>query len=120
MSLSSYRSGAARICCARFATIGDIVHIHSAVGEAVFELEGVQHRLLIMVGDGQESGSAGVGTVPFVDGTGGLTTDPRGRSLAVAFPAEAGPLTLDFNFAQNLQRPYTVFSPCPLPPPRRA
>jgi uncharacterized protein len=46
----------------------------------------------------------------------GLTTDPKGRSLQVAFPAEAGPLTLDFNYTQNLQRPYTAFAPCPLTP----
>jgi uncharacterized protein len=34
----------------------------------------------------------------------------------VAFPAEAGPPTLDLNYTQNLQRPYTAFAPCPLPP----
>jgi hypothetical protein len=59
---------------------------------------------------------AGSGTVLFTDGTSGLTTDPQGRSLPVAFPAGAGPLTLDFNYTQNLQRPYTAFAPCPLPP----
>ena len=52
----------------------------------------------------------------FTDGTSGLTTDPQGRSLPVAFPAGAGPVTLDFNYTQNLQRPYTAFAPCPLPP----
>jgi hypothetical protein len=38
----------------------------------------------------------------------------------VAFPAEAGPLTLDFNYTQNLQRPYTAFAPCPLPPAQKS
>ena len=42
--------------------------------------------------------------------------DPKGRALPVAFPAKAGPLTLDFNYTQNLQRPYTAFAPCPLSP----
>ncbi len=98
------------------ATIGDIVHTHLAVGEVVFTLDGAEHRLLVIARDGQQAGVAGTGTVLFTDGTNGLTTDPRGRSLPVAFPAGAGPLTLDFNYTQNLQRPYTAFAPCPLSP----
>jgi hypothetical protein len=98
------------------ATIGDIVHTHLAVGEVVFTLDGAEQRLLVIARDGQQAGVAGPGTVLFKDGTSGLTTDPQGRSLPVAFPAEAGPLTLDFNYTQNLQRPYTAFAPCPLPP----
>jgi uncharacterized protein (DUF1684 family) len=100
------------------ATIGDIVHTHLAVGEVVFTLDGVEQRLLVITRDGQQAGVAGTGTVLFKDGTSGLTTDPKGRSLQVAFPAEAGPLTLDFNYTQNLQRPYTEFAPCPLTPPQ--
>jgi uncharacterized protein (DUF1684 family) len=98
------------------ATIGGIVHTHLAVGEAVFTLDGAEQRLLVIARDGQQAGVAGAGTVLFTDRTSGLTTDPQGRSLAVAFPAGAGPLTLDFNYTQNLQRPYTAFAPCPLPP----
>jgi uncharacterized protein len=98
------------------ATIGDIVHTHLAVGEVVFALDGAEQRLLVIARDGQQAGVAGPGTVLFKDGTSGLTTDPKGRSLQVAFPAEEGPLTLDFNYTQNLQRPYTAFAPCPLPP----
>jgi uncharacterized protein len=98
------------------ATIGDITHTHLAVGEVVFTLDGAQQRLLVIARDGQQAGVAGTGTILFRDGTSSLTTDPKGRSLQVAFPAEAGPLTLDFNYTQNLQRPYTAFAPCPLPP----
>ncbi|HET6191633.1 MAG TPA: DUF1684 domain-containing protein [Trebonia sp.] len=98
------------------ATIGDIVHTHLAVGEVEFTLGGAEQRLLVIARDGQQAGVAGTGTVLFIDGTSGVTTDPKGRSLQVAFPAEAGPLTLDFNYTQNLQRPYTAFAPCPLPP----
>jgi uncharacterized protein len=98
------------------ATIGDIVHTHLAVGEVVFTLDGAEQRLLVIARDGQQAGVAGPGTILFKDGTNGLTTDPKGRSLPVSFPAEAGPLTLDFNYAQNLQRPYTAFAPCPLTP----
>ena len=98
------------------ATIGGIVHTHLAVGEVVFTLDGAGQRLLVIARDGQRAGVAGPGTLLFVDGTSGLTTDPRGRALPVEFPAEAGPLTLDFNYTQNLQRPYTAFAPCPLTP----
>jgi uncharacterized protein (DUF1684 family) len=98
------------------ATIGGIVHTHGAVGEVVFTLDGAEYRLLVIARDGQQAGQDGSGTILFKDGTSGLTTDPQGRSLPVAFPAAAGPLTLDFNDAQNLQRPYTEFAPCPLPP----
>lgn len=98
------------------ATMGDIVHIHLVVGEVVFTLDGTEQRLVVIARDGQQAGVAGTGTVLFKDGTSGLTTDPKGRSLQVAFPAAAGPLTLDFNYTQNLQRPYTAFAPCPLPP----
>lgn len=98
------------------ATIGDIVHTHLAVGEVEFTLDGARQRLLVLARDGQQAGVAGPGTLLFTDGTSGLTTDPQGRSLQIEFPAEAGPLTLDFNYTQNLQRPYTAFAPCPLPP----
>ncbi|WP_338180908.1 DUF1684 domain-containing protein [Jatrophihabitans sp.] len=98
------------------ATVGDIVHTHLVVGEVVFTIAGTEQRLLVMVRDDQQAGVAGTGTVLFTDGTSGLTTDRHGRSLQLDFPAQAGAVTLDFNFARNLQRPYTSFAPCPLPP----
>jgi uncharacterized protein (DUF1684 family) len=100
------------------ATIGGLVHIHPAIGEVVFTLEGIEQRLLIIVPDGQPAGEAGTGIVLFADATNAVTTDPLGRSLYVDYPAQAGPVTLDFNFARNLQRPYTKFAPCPLSPPQ--
>jgi uncharacterized protein (DUF1684 family) len=102
------------------ATIGDIVHIHAAIGEVVFTLGGAEHRLLVITGDDQRAATAGTGTILFTDETGGVTTDAQGRSLQVEFPATAGPVTLDFNFTRNLQRPYTKFAPCPLPPAQNA
>ena len=98
------------------ATIGDIVHLHSAVGEVVFAIGGAQQRLLVTAGDAQQTGQPGTGSILFTDKTSGVTTDPLGRSLQFEFPAEAGPVSLDFNFTRNLQRPYTAFAPCPLPP----
>jgi uncharacterized protein (DUF1684 family) len=71
---------------------------------AAREAKEQQRRLLVIARDGQQAGVAGTGTVLFTDATSGLTTDPQGRSLPVAFPAGAGPLTLDFNYTQNLQR----------------
>jgi len=98
------------------ATVGDIVHIHPAIGEVVFTIDGAEQRLLIVARDDQQAGAAGRGIVLFTDETSGFTTDHQGRSLQVEFPAEAGAVTLDFNFTRNLQRPYTKFAPCPLPP----
>jgi uncharacterized protein len=98
------------------ATIGEITHVHAGIGEVVFTIEGAEQRLLIITGDQQPAGAAGSGTILFTDGTSGRTTDPLGRSLAVDFPATAGAITLDFNFTRNIQRPYTKFAPCPLPP----
>jgi uncharacterized protein (DUF1684 family) len=100
------------------ATLGDIVHIHPAIGEVAFTIEGAEQRLLIIVPDDQQAGAAGTGNLLFTDATSGFTTDPLGRSLQVEFPAEAGAVTLDFNLTRNLQRPYTKFAPCPLPPPQ--
>jgi uncharacterized protein (DUF1684 family) len=98
------------------ATVGDIVHIHPTIGEVVFTIDGVEQRLLILARDDHQAGAAGTGIVLFTDETSGLTTDPQGRSLYIDFPAEGGAVTLDFNFTRNLQRPYTKFAPCPLPP----
>jgi uncharacterized protein (DUF1684 family) len=98
------------------ATVGDLIHVHPTVGEVVFTIDGAEQRLLILARDDQQTGTAGTGIILFTDGTSGLTTDPLGRSLYIDFPAEAGDVTLDFNFTRNLQRPYTEFAPCPLPP----
>lgn len=98
------------------ATIGEITHVHAGVGEVVFTIDGAEQRLLVITGDRQPAGAAGTGTILFTDATSGHTTDAMGRSLAVDFPATAGAITLDFNFTRNLQRPYTRFAPCPLPP----
>jgi uncharacterized protein len=98
------------------ATVGDIVHIHPAIGEVVFTIDSAEQRLLMIARDDQQAGAAGTGIVLFTDETSGFTTDPQGRSLQVEFPAEGGAVRLDFNFTRNLQRPYTKFAPCPLPP----
>jgi uncharacterized protein (DUF1684 family) len=100
------------------ATIGDIVHTHPAIGEVVFQVAGVEQRLLVLARDDQQPGVAGTGFTTFTDATSGVTTDPAGRSLEVEFPEARGPVTLDFNYTRNLQRPYTKFAPCPLPPER--
>jgi uncharacterized protein (DUF1684 family) len=98
------------------ATLGGIVHQHATVGEVVLDLDGVEQRLLIMTADDHQAGTPGSGTVLFTDATSGITTDPLGRSAPVDFPAEAGPVTLDFNYARSIQRPYTAFAPCPVAP----
>ncbi|MFH8249616.1 DUF1684 domain-containing protein [Microbacterium sp. B2969] len=92
------------------AALSGITHHHDAVGEVVFELGGLEHRLLILEGVG------GATFAPFRDATSGVTTYGASRTLAVTLPATAGPAVLDFNRAANLQCAYTDFAPCPLAP----
>jgi uncharacterized protein len=99
------------------ATIGEIVHVHPAVGEVVFQLGGADQRLLLLGRDTAQAQQPGTAFATFTDGTSGNTTDPHGRSIEVAHQGVRGPVTIDFNFARNIQRPYTRFAPCPLTPP---
>ena len=99
------------------ATIGDIVHVHPAVGEVVFELGGAEQRLLLLCRDTAKAQQPGTAYTTFTDATSGETTDPRGRSIEVEHRGTRGSVTVDFNFARNIQRPYTRFAPCPLTPP---
>jgi hypothetical protein len=99
------------------ATIGDIVHVHPAVGEVVFPLGGAEQRLLLLARDTAKAQQPGTAFTTFTDATSGKTTDPRGRSIEVEHRGTRGPVTVDFNFARNIQRPYTRFAPCPLNPP---
>ena len=99
------------------ATIGDIVHVHPAVGEVVFRLAGAEQRLLLLGRDTAKARQPGAAFTTFTDATSGDTTDPRGRSISVEHQGIRGQVTVDFNFARNIQRPYTRFAPCPLTPP---
>lgn len=96
------------------ATIGDIVHVHPAVGEVVFLLGGVERRLLLLARDSAQAQQPGTAFATFTDGTSGNTTDPHGRSIEVEHQGARGSVIVDFNFARNIQRPYTRFAPCPL------
>ena len=98
------------------ATIGDITHVHPAVGEVLFELAGRTWRLLLTGRDIAQARQPGTASAIFTDATSGYTTDPLGRSIQVEHQGSRGPVTVDFNFARNIQRPYTRFAPCPLPP----
>jgi uncharacterized protein len=99
------------------ATIGEIVHVHPAVGEVVFQLGGAEQRLLLLARDTAQAQQPGTAFATFTDGSSGETTDPHGRSIEVEHQGVRGPVTVDFNFARNIQRPYTRFAPCPLTPP---
>ncbi len=99
------------------ATIGGIVHVHPAVGEVVFRLGGAEQRLLLLARDTAQAQQPGTAFATFTDGTSGSTTDRHGRSIEVEHQGIRGPVTIDFNFARNIQRPYTSFAPCPLTAP---
>jgi uncharacterized protein len=99
------------------ATFGDIVHVHPAVGEVVFQLGDAEQRLLLIGRDTAKAQQAGTAFVTFTDATSGDTTDPGGRSIEIEHRGTRGQVTVDFNFARNIQRPYTRFAPCPLTAP---
>jgi uncharacterized protein (DUF1684 family) len=99
------------------ATIGDIIHVHPAVGEVVFQLGGAEQRLLVLGRDTANARQPGTAFTIFTDATSGNTTDPHGRSIEVEHRGTRRPVTVDFNLARNIQRPYTRFAPCPLTPP---
>jgi len=96
------------------ATIGDIIHVHPAVGEVFFQLGGADRRLLLLGRDTARAQQPGTAFATFTDATSGRTTDPHGRSIEVEHLGARGPVTVDFNLARNIQRPYTRFAPCPL------
>jgi uncharacterized protein (DUF1684 family) len=99
------------------ATFGDIVHVHPAVGEVVFQLGDAEQRLLLLGRDTAKAQQPGTAFATFTDATSGDTTDPGGRSIEVEHRGARGQVIVDFNFARNIQRPYTRFAPCPLTPP---
>lgn len=91
-----------------------ITHTHRAVGEAVFELGGQEHRLLFL--EAPDAGTPGAAFAVFTDSTSGVTTYRASRSLHITLPIGGGHVSLDFNRAGNLQCAYTDYSPCPLAP----
>ncbi len=93
------------------AAIDGITHTHDAVGEVVFELGGIEHRLLFLA-----TGARGGAFAVFTDATSGVTTYRASRSLHATLPEARGPVALDFNRTGNLQCAYTIYSPCPLAP----
>jgi len=104
------------------AAVDGIVHVHDAVGEVVFTVDGEEHRLLVLGRDGLDD----LGIVLFRDATSGVTTYAASRSLQLPLPApgsrdaaeQVATLTLDLNRAGNLQCAYTDHAPCPLAPAR--
>lgn len=95
------------------AAIEGITHHHDAVGEVVFALGGVEHRLLFLAAPA--AGPEGAFAV-FTDATSGVTTYAASRRLHTTLPRGGGVVSLDFNRAANLQCAYTDYSPCPLAP----
>lgn len=79
-------------------------------GEAVFTLEGKEHRLRPVV----EEGSPDLFLI-FGDATNGPETYGAGRFVYVK-PPQDGKITLDFNKAYNPPCAFTPYATCPLPP----
>ncbi|MHB8405077.1 MAG: DUF1684 domain-containing protein [Gammaproteobacteria bacterium] len=79
-------------------------------GALVFEVDGQQHRLEVVL----ESGAIDY-FVMFTDLTNGQQTYAAGRCLYVP-PPVAGATVIDFNKAYNPPCCFTAFATCPLPP----
>jgi hypothetical protein len=92
------------------AAIPVIEHTHTTPGRVRFSIGGETYALTLI------SRGPGEAMVLFRDATSGVTTYGASRTLAVSIPEGAGPVTLDFNRATNLQCAYTDYSPCPLAP----
>jgi uncharacterized protein (DUF1684 family) len=81
-------------------------------GYANFNLDGQDHRLLILQSETEQSGEF---FLPFADETSGDETYGGGRYINVE-PTTSSVITIDFNKAYN---PYCAYNPtysCPLPP----
>lgn len=78
------------------------------VGDVVFMVDGVEHRL------GAEAGDDGALTVTFYDRTNGATT-ASWRFVRTAAPAPDGSLDIDFNRALNYPMVFSAYGACPAP-----
>ncbi|GAY08197.1 DUF1684 domain-containing protein [Pseudonocardia sp. N23] len=92
------------------AVVEGLTHRFEALGEVVFDVDGVEQRLVAM--PGQTDGLA----VHFRDGSSGVSTYGGGRNLQIAAPAADGSVMVDLNRAANLPCAFTAFATCPLPP----
>lgn len=92
------------------AVVPGLTHRHRAVGELVFQVDGIALRLVAFA---DRNGLR----VLFTDTTTGVTTYPGARALTVPAPDEYGDATLDFNRATNLPCAFTDYATCPLAPP---
>lgn len=85
-------------------------------GYAIFELDGIENRLLILEGIGIGP-ARGKLFLAFGDETSADETYGGGRYLDVSHNPGASTITLDFNKAYNPYCAYTDAYSCPLPPP---
>ncbi|GAA4549048.1 DUF1684 domain-containing protein [Pseudonocardia xishanensis] len=90
------------------AVVDGLHHFPTAVGTVRFPLDGAEHELVALAGQG------GL-TLHFRDATSGGTTYGGGRILRAPEPV-GDTLTVDFNRTVNLPCAFTAFATCPLPP----
>ena len=95
-------------------TSADTEEVYYPHSHVVFELAGVQQRLLLL--QSRESQASNRLFLAFTDETSGSETYAGGRYLDV-YPQGEETVTIDFNLAYN---PYCVYDAqyiCPVPPP---
>jgi len=94
------------------ATMINTVDTNLCPGALVFEVDGKEHRLDVVV----EQGSEDQFFIMFTDETSGKETYSNGRQLYTTLPDSNKTVVLDFNKAYNWPCVFTVFATCPIPP----
>ncbi len=84
----------------------------SSPGVLVFDLDGKECRLDVVI----EQGSEDQLFIMFSDATSGQETYGPGRQLYANLPRPDGKVVLDFNKAYNWPCVFTEFATCPIPP----
>ena len=94
------------------ATMINTVDTNQCPGALVFDVDGKQCRLDVVV----EQGSEDQFFIMFADETSGKETYGNGRQLYTSLPDSNKTVVLDFNKAYNWPCVFTVFATCPIPP----
>lgn len=96
----------------KIATMINTVEEDSCPGALVFDHDGKQQRLDVVI----ETGSDNEFFIMFSDETSGKDTYGMGRQVYTSLPDANGKVILDFNKAYNWPCVFTEFATCPIPP----
>jgi uncharacterized protein len=90
---------------------GDVSEEMACPGTVVFDVDGIEQRLEVLLEDGGKRLY-----IPFRDRTNGVESYDTGRFLYTSLPDASGSVILDFNQAMLPGCAFTSFATCPIPP----